>query len=53
MRATHTGIGVNMLATIVVADRLAQPDERLAAVPPTADAAGVVPAAVDVASGES
>ena len=28
MRATHTGIGTNMLAAIAVADRLAQPIER-------------------------
>ena len=47
--STHTGMGVNMLATIVVADRLAQPEGRLAEVPPAADAAGVVPAVVGVA----
>jgi pimeloyl-ACP methyl ester carboxylesterase len=28
VRSTHTGMGVNMLATIVVADRLAQPEGR-------------------------
>ena len=28
VRATHTGIGTNMLAAIAVADRLAQPVER-------------------------